>query len=342
MREILILIFPGTNLLDVAGPAQVFTSATEIGASLEPDEGRLYRTTLVSARGGAIETTAGIVLHSRAIGDVEELAVDTLLIAGGHGSQTAAENPELRAWLGRMQPRVRRLGSVCTGAFLLAAAGLAEGRRVATHWAYCDRLSAAYPQLEVERDAIFVEDDGIWSTAGITSGLDLALAMVEADWGRELALMVSRQLVVFLKRPGGQSQFSIPLQAQTVEGPLAKLIKAVAEDPAADHRVEHLAARAHVSPRTLHRLFRDTFGCSPAQWVAEVRLEAARRQLETGAERLERVAEMSGFPSYDAMRRAFVGRLGLAPSTYRDRFSSGSRPAHPALQLGLHGGQASE
>jgi len=149
---------------------------------------------------------------------------------------------------------------------------------------------------------------------------------------------VSRQLVVFLKRSGGQSQFSLPLQAQTVEGPLAALVKSIAEEPAADHRVEQLAARSHVSPRTLYRLFRNAFGCSPAEWVAEMRLEAARRRLENGGERLERVAEVSGFPSYDAMRRAFVARLGVTPCAYRDRFSRGPEPARPALQLGLHGG----
>jgi transcriptional regulator GlxA family with amidase domain len=336
VREIVILIFPGVNILDVAGPAQVFTSAAELQAASQPGSEASYQVRLVSLAGGLIETTSGIELQSRSIESIARGSVDTLLIAGGHGSETAGGDPRVAAWLRAMQPKVRRLGSICTGAFVLALAGLADGRRLATHWAYCERLQAEHPGVAVERDAIFIEDGGIWSSAGITSGLDLALAMVEEDWGRELALLVSRRLVVFLKRSGGQSQFSMPLQAQTAEGPFANLVKWVAENPAADHRVERLAARANVSARTLHRAFRSAFRCTPAEWVVTMRLEAARRRLEGSNELLERVAEKSGFPSGDAMRRSFLRQLGVTPSAYRERFHHPGRPSSPALQLALH------
>jgi transcriptional regulator GlxA family with amidase domain len=334
VREIQILVFPGANLLDVAGPAQVFTSAAELNPQARAAP--CYRVVLVSGQGGLIETTSGVELRSRSIGEVGTEGIDTLLVAGGHGSERAGDDPRITAWLQTMRTRVRRVGSICTGAFVLARAGLADGRRLATHWAYCDRLQARHPAVTVERDAIFIEDGGLWSTAGITSGLDLALAMVEEDWGRELALLVSRQLVVFLKRSGGQSQFSVPLQIQGAEGPLADLVKWVAENPAADHRVETLAERGNFSPRTLHRLFRSRFGRSPADWVAAMRLEAARRRLEGSGERLERVAEKTGFGSADAMRRAFLRHIGVTPSLYRERFRRESGASPPAVQLALH------
>jgi transcriptional regulator GlxA family with amidase domain len=336
MRQIVILVFPGVNLLDVAGPAQVFTSASELHADTYPQVDPLYRVTVASRSGGLVATTSGIELQSRPIGELSNIRIDTLLIAGGHGSEAAGEDDVTAKWLRTASGKVRRLGSICTGAFVLAQAGLARGRRLATHWAYCDRLHEKHPDVAVERDAIFIEDGGLWSSAGITSGLDLALAMVEEDFGRELALMVARRLVVFLKRPGGQSQFSIPLQAQTTQGPLADLVTWVSHNPAGDHRIETLAERTHTSPRTLHRMFQEAFGRSPAQWVTAMRIEAARRKLEETEEPLVVVAANSGLASADSMRRVFVRHLGVSPSDYRERFRRESPSSSIAFQHALH------
>jgi transcriptional regulator GlxA family with amidase domain len=336
MRDVVIFVFPGANLLDVAGPAQVFTSATELHCSANPGELPAYKTAIVSLDGGMVETTSGIQLNSVSIAAFGEWDIDTLLIAGGHGSEAAGGAEEIIHWLHRMRSKVRRIGSICTGAFILAAAGLANGRRLATHWAYCDRLEEQYPGLTVERDAIFVEDSGLWSSAGITSGLDLALAMVEQDYGRELALMVARQLVVFLKRPGGQSQFSVPLQAQSAEGPLAELASWVTRNPAADYRVETLAERSKISPRTLHRLFRETFGRPPAQWIASMRVESARRLLEQSDLTLQEIATRTGLGTADTMRRIFLRQLGITPSDYRDRFRLEVPASSPAVQHAMN------
>ncbi len=204
MRRIVIVVFPGVNLLDVAGPAQVFTTASEMLADSDPNACRAYQIALVSVSGGLVATTSGLEINSDPINAGETETIDTLLISGGDGAEgSGGSDARLLSWLRAVRPKLRRLGSVCTGAFVLANAGLLDGRRAATHWGYCDKLQANFPAIEVERDAIFVEDRGIWSSAGITSGIDLALAMVEEDWGRELALLVSRRLVVFLKRSGG-------------------------------------------------------------------------------------------------------------------------------------------
>jgi transcriptional regulator GlxA family with amidase domain len=335
VRQVVILAFPGVNLLDVAGPAQVFTSAMELRSAEDSQPDPAYRVTLVSVHGGLTKTTSGLEINSVPVSSVDGLPIDTLLIAGGHGSEDAADTEEIVAWLRAVQPRVRRIGSICTGAFVLAAAGLVKGRRLATHWAYCDRLQELHPAVNVERDAIFVEDQGLWSSAGISSGVDLALAMVERDYGRELALMVARRLVVFLKRAGGQSQFSMPLQAQLADGPFAALGAWVTDNPAADHRIEKLAQRVNMSPRTFHRLFKGTFGRSPAQWIKSMRLECARRMLEQSEKTLQEVAATSGLGSADVMRRIFLRQLGVTPSDYRARFYHQPACASPELHYAL-------
>ena len=333
MRKIAIVIFPNVNLLDVAGPAQVFTTARE--QLVEAGEGEGYSVELFSVSGGLIPTTSGLELNSRPLAAMTD-GIDTLLISGGHGAEAAGADTILVAWLNAIRPKIRRLGSICTGAFVLAGAGLLEGKRAATHWAYCDRLQADYPDIEVERDAIFVQDGGIWTSAGITSGMDLALAMLEEDHGRELALLVSRRLVIYLKRSGGQSQFSVPLQAQAAEGPLADLLKWIAQNPGADLRVEQLAARAGVTERTLHRMFLMDLGHTPARWVERARLETARRLLESTSEQLQQVAVKVGFGSADRMRRTFLRELGIGPSTYRERFHRDHPASSPHLQAYLH------
>jgi transcriptional regulator GlxA family with amidase domain len=333
-RRLALVALPGANLLDVAGPAQVFTSASEL---LEESNGRKksYCVEVVSISGGLVETTSGIQLMSQPAKMWGPRKVDTLLISGGIGSENSASNAELATWLNAVRPRVRRIGSICTGAFVLAAAGMLEGRRAATHWAYCDRLQSEYPNVRVERDAIFLLDGGIWTSAGITSGIDLALAMVEEYWGRDLALQVSRRLVLFLKRTGGQAQFSVPLQTQAVEGRLSAVLEEVAINPAGNHGVSQLAALAGVGERTLHRLFRTTTGRTPGDWVEQTRLEAARRSLEESDELLESIASKSGFGLADTMRRAFLRRLGVSPSAYRERFRRRSVPISPALHFAL-------
>jgi transcriptional regulator GlxA family with amidase domain len=325
------LAFPGVNLLDVAGPAQVFTSATELHAAANGQCEPAYHVRLASVDGGLTSTTSGLEIHSEPVSSLEATPMDTLLIAGGHGSETAGADDEVVGWLRAVRPRVRRMGSICTGAFVLAAAGFADGKRLATHWAYCDRLQELHPGINVERDAIFIQDDGLWSSAGISSGVDLALAMVEQDFGRELALMVARRLVVFLQRSGGQSQFSMPLEAQLAEGPLAAVAGWVADNPAADYRIEKLAQRTNISPRTLHRLFRGTFGRTPAQWITSMRVECARRMLEQSEKTLQEVSAASGLGTADAMRRIFLRRLGVTPSDYRARFHH--KPACPSPEL---------
>ena len=221
--NVFIVVYPRVNILDVAGPVQVFTTANESANSgCGPNEAP-YRVNVVAARAGLVETTSGINLGASALPEVVLTDRGTVLVAGGHGAEVAGRDGVLTSWLRSAQPKARRFGCICTGAFVLAGAQMLTGRRVATHWAYCDRLQASNPDLDVERDAIFVEEDGFWSSAGITAGMDLALAMVEQDLGRDIAMEVARRLVVFLKRPGGQSQFSMPLKAQTDRGPLAKL-----------------------------------------------------------------------------------------------------------------------
>ena len=319
--QIGIVVFHEANLIDVAGPAQVFRTAAEqliaIGACDRP----AYEIELLSSAGGNIMTSPGIALVTKSIRAVRPERYDTILVAGGHGAEHAAQDQSLATWLARAGEKARRIGSVCTGAFVLASSGALEGKRAATHWAYCDALQQRYPALTVERDAIFVEDQGVWSSAGVTSGMDLALAMVEADWGRELALLVARRLVIFVKRPGGQSQFSVQLRAQTVEGPLASLLQWMIENPDADLRAGRLAERAGMSLRNFFRAFSDATGQPPAEWIESMRLEHARRLLEQTEASAKEVALRSGFSSEERMRRAFQRQLGVSPADYRARFS---------------------
>ena len=245
---------------------------------------------------------------------------DTIIVTGGRVEDLPFD-PRLVAWLQRSHAMVRRMGSVCTGAFVLARAGLLDGRRAATHWEDCGTLKSWFPAVEVDWDSIFVEDHGVWTSAGVSAGIDMALAMIEEDHGREVALMVARRLVVFLKRPGGQSQFSTPLQSQAAEGPLAPLLAWIVEHPAADLRTEALAERANMSLRNFYRAFDQATGTSPAQWVEQARFEIAKRLLEQTGDRTEQVAVKSGFLNYERLRRTFMRRMGVSPAAYRSRFA---------------------
>jgi transcriptional regulator GlxA family with amidase domain len=312
-RHVAVLTYPGAQALDVVGPLEVFHGAARIAPNA-------YRVELLGLGAEPQPTSSGYALvPQRAYASVRKL--DTLLVAGGSGSRELRHDRRLTTWLSRMAPRCRRIGAVCTGAFVLAAAGLLEGRRVTTHWAAAQALARICPGARVDPDPIFVRDGKLFTSAGVTAGIDLALALVEEDLGRDVAREVARHLVVYLKRPGGQAQFSAPLRAQVEqESPLSDVSQYVVEHPGRDLSVEALARRAGMSPRNFARRFRQATGQTPARYVRSVRLEAARRALEESDAPVEAVAEGSGFGTDESLRRAFVHALGTSPQEYRKTF----------------------
>jgi transcriptional regulator GlxA family with amidase domain len=248
--------------------------------------------------------------------------IDTLIIPGGRGVSAASADPRVTRWTLRLANRSARVASVCSGAFLLAQTGLLDGKRVVTHWARCDELASRYPKLRVETDPIFVREGNIWTSAGVTAGIDLALALVEEDLGRSLALDVARELVVFLKRPGGQSQFSAALSVQKADDRFGELHAWMSTHLAADLSVPTLATRLNMSERTFMRHYKAATGQTPARTVERFRVEAAKRLLGESALPVKRIAARCGFGSEESMRRSFVRVLQIAPQTYRERFSS--------------------
>ncbi len=316
-RRVLIVAFDEVQALDVVGPAEVFSMASRWGMAN-------YDVSLVTPGGASIGTAGGLRLE--ADGDVYSVrgAIDTLVVAGGPGTRAKEKDPEFLAQIAALALRSRRVTSVCTGALVLAAAGLLDGRRATTHWSAYDELDERYPDVTVERDPIFVRDGHITTSAGITTGMDLALALVEEDYGRELALGLARGLVMFMRRPGGQSQFSAQLAAHPAERePLRELQAWIPEHLDEDLSVPALAARAFMSERNFARAFRRETGMTPAAHVEAARVERARTELETTPLPVETIAARCGFGSVETMRRAFHRRLGVAPADYRTRF----RPA---------------
>jgi transcriptional regulator GlxA family with amidase domain len=316
--------FPGANAVDVIGPLEVFASASALatrGSSRPP----AYTTEVVAPVAGPVATQSGIaVVAQRALGAVRG-GVDTLLVAGGLGTRTALDDRTLIGGIRRLAPRVRRLGSVCSGSFLLAEAGLLDGRRATTHWMWCDSLAQRYPRVRVDPDPIFVRDGNVWTSAGVTAGMDLALALVEDDLGREIALHTARQMVLFLRRPGGQSQFSAQLATQAADRqPLRELQAWVVDHPEADCSVPALAQRVAMSPRNFARVFLRQIGLTPAQYVEKVRVEAARRRLEDSTDGVDAIAALCGFGTAETMRRTFLRHVRVAPSDYRTRFRAAS------------------
>jgi transcriptional regulator GlxA family with amidase domain len=313
-RRIVVVAFERAQLLDIAGPAQVFATAAELGGD--------YAVTVVSPHGGVITTSSGIGIATAPLSAAGR-PIDTVVVAGGPGVRRALGNRALVARLKQWSTRARRMCAVCSGAFLLAEAGLLDGKRAATHWSACRELQERYPTVRVEPDPIFIRDGTIWTSAGITAGIDLALALVEADLGHDAAMQVARWLVVFLKRPGGQSQFSATLSAQAAaDDGLGALHGWMAAHLDADLRVERLAARAGMSPRTFARVYAAKRGTTPAKTVERLRVEAARRALEDGGAPVKLIAHRCGFGDHERMRRAFVRQLGVSPSEYRQRFAS--------------------
>ncbi len=276
-----------------------------------------------------VRTTSGLAITPDGdLRDQDQAAPpDLLIVPGGEGARR--RDPDLVAWIRDGAPRARRVASVCTGAFVLAAAGLLDGRRATTHWSRCEVLRDQYPAVEVDPDPIFVRDGTVATSAGITAGIDLALALVEDDLGRDEALAVARALVVFLRRPGNQAQFSAQLSAQVASrAPLRDVQQWIAEHPAGDLSVEALAEKASLSPRHFARAFAAEVGMPPGRYVERTRLEAARRHLEDSAEGIEQTARACGYRTPEAMRRAFIEALGVSPAEYRRRFRPISKEHH--------------
>ena len=317
VRVIDVLAFPAVQLLDITGPVQVFASANDLvaGAGGPPP----YEFRVVAEGGEGVTASAGLTLAAAPLTPIGE-SLDTLLVPGGEGAEAAAADPVLVDWVRERAREARRVASVCTGAFLLAAAGLLNGRRAATHWKYCAELAQRFPAVRVEPDPIFICDGSVWTSAGVTAGIDLALALVEEDLGRSVALAVARYLVVFLKRPGGQAQFSEALALQTAEDKFGALHDWVNRHLANSLSLSVLADQAGMSERSFSRRYAEATGQTPARAVERLRVEAARRLLSESRLPVKRIAQRCGFGSEETMRRSFLRLLTVTPQDYRARF----------------------
>ena len=358
-RRITLVAYPDVQALDVVGPHEVFSLANRF--TLDPGAARMDRgsgaspptrprvpavapyevevVACVPARDAgrsSVASSGGLTIgldRTIVAGAVTEVdrTIDTLMVVGGQGTIDAARDPALLRWVAAVAPVCRRVTAVCSGTFVLAASGILDGHRVTTHWSECDLLQRLYPDLVVEPDPIFVRDGSIATSAGITAGMDLALALVEEDLGREVALAVSRWLVMFVQRPGGQSQFSSQLAAQVADrAPLRDLQGWIADHPDGDCSVAALASRVAMSPRHFARVFRDEVGITPAQYVEDVRVELVRRLLETTDRSIEQLARDAGFGTVETLQRAFRRAVNTTPTEYRRHFRRGS-PAPPPL-----------
>ncbi|MCE4226617.1 helix-turn-helix domain-containing protein [Methylobacterium sp. C25] len=328
-RNVCIVVYPGVASYDVAGPVQALR-ATGLGT---------YAVTLASVSGGLVESDCpGVAFGSVPAASVGDL-IDTLIIPGGNAALEAIEDPALIEWVATLARRATRVACVCTGAFLAAKADLLVTRRAATHWRFCDELERRFPHIKADRDRIWIKDGRIWTSAGISAGVDLTLALIEEDLGIETALEAARELVVFFKRPGGQSQFSTLLSGQIADtkGPVRKLLAWIADNLAADLRAESLAERAGMSLRTLTRTCVAGTGMAPAKLVETLRVQAAREAIERSDTNLERIAGRYGFGDQQRMRRAFVRHLNATPNEIRSRFGRASVGGECASGTADHG-----
>ncbi|WP_030902811.1 GlxA family transcriptional regulator [Streptomyces sp. NRRL F-5126] len=316
MRHVVFVVFEGFQPLDLTGPHEVFAHAHVLAGG--------YRLQVVAPRAGPVRSCSGLpMLAEYGVLDLAPDGIDTLVVVGGRGVDHARENADLVDWVRAAATTARRVTSVCSGALLLAATGLLEGRRVTTHWERETQLRRECPAIHVDCDPIFVRDGRFWTSAGVTAGIDLALALVDDDHGRGVALDVARELVMFLRRPGSQSQFSVPLwTTQPESDPIRTVVEAVHADPGADHTIAALADRAGWSTRHLQRRFPAELGIGATRYVEQVRVEAACRALTESDEPIEALARRLGFGSAETLRRAFHRRLGVSPSEYRDRFAT--------------------
>jgi transcriptional regulator GlxA family with amidase domain len=315
-RKVALVGYPGAQSLDIVGPLEVFSMANRYG---DPEG---YEVILASLDGGTIVCNSGLELAgSAALADLPG-DLDTILVAGGtEDALRRAADERLFDWLKQRTLATRRIGSVCSGALVLAAAGVLDGRRATTHWGFCDAMRSFRPAVRLEPDAIFVADPPFYTSAGVTAGIDLCLSLVEADQGPQVALAIARNLVLFMRRPGGQTQYSAGLNVQAAATPrLRQLIADVSADPSGDLSVPELAARAAMSERTFSRVFQKETGVGPAAFVEMARVNRAKALLETSDWPLARVAERAGFGSVEALHRAFNKRVGATPGEYRHRF----------------------
>jgi transcriptional regulator GlxA family with amidase domain len=318
VRVIDVLTYPAVQLLDVTGPLQVFASANDHVTS---NGGAPPYVVRVVAQGGqGVTASARLALAAEPLPPVGD-AVDTLLVAGGEGAEVAAEDPAVVDWVRERAVYARRVASVCTGAFVLAAAGVLDGRRAATHWMYAAKLAQRFPAVRVESDPIFVRDGSVWTSAGVTAGIDLALALVEEDLGRSVALAVARYLVVFLKRPGGQAQFSTALSLQTADDKFGTLHDWINGHLGGDLSLSVLADQAGMSERSFSRHYANATGLTPARAIERLRVEGARRLLSETRLPVKRISQRCGFGSEETMRRSFLRLLAATPQDYRARFS---------------------
>lgn len=321
-KTIAMIGYPGAQVLDIAGPLEMFDGANTIakidrGATTPP-----YRTVLLARKEGRLEMSGGLSLHAHhSFLDFED-DIDTLMVSGGDTTPQAMADEDLLTFILVNAKRARRVVSICSGAFLLAKAGLLKDRRATTHWAACRSFARMFPDTTLESDALFIRDDNVWTSAGVTAGMDLSLALIAEDFGRDLSLAVARKNVMFMMRPGGQSQFSAHLVAQSAETPvLTDLLTWVMENLDADLSVPNLAARVHMSERTFLRRFFEEVQTTPAKFVELARLDAARRALEVSGRPLNTIAGQFGFRSQETLRRVFQKHLGISPQDYRSRFS---------------------
>jgi len=321
-RRITLLAFEDVQALDVVGPLEVFAQANRFAAECGAAGMPAYEIEIVAAHAGALRTSAGFSLVA-ARGLAEHPGgINTLLVAGGAGVHRAAADPQILAWLRAQAPHCRRVGSICTGTFVLAAAGLLDGRRATTHWRSCALFAERHPQVRLEPDAIAVRDGNVYSSAGVTAGMDLALALVEEDGGRHLPLAIARNLVLYLRRSGGQSQYSAHLAGAAARTPPIQAVQGwILANLTQPITVPALAERAGMSPRNFARVFAADLGLPPGQFVERARVDQARRLLCAEDTAIEGVAGRAGFPTAEAMRRAFLRHLGVTPRDYRARFS---------------------
>lgn len=316
-RSIVIVAFDGVQALDVTGPHEVFAGADALVTHQGRGDG--YRIEVAARSAGEVRTESGLGLHANGLADVSP-TIDTLIIPGGNGVEQASQDLELVEWLTRQRPR--RVATVCSGPFLAAAAGLISGRRVTTHWARARQLAARHPDLDVDADPVYIRDGHVWSSAGVTAGIDLALALVREDLGAETAQAIARWLVMFLHRPASQSQFAAPVWIKRADDDGVRRAQELIDGrPDDDHRVGRLASRVAMSERHFQRRFVQQVGMTPGRYVAEIRYEAARRALEESNDPVGVIAARTGFGTAESMRRAFIQRLGTSPDGYRRRFS---------------------
>ncbi|MEU2630885.1 MULTISPECIES: GlxA family transcriptional regulator [Kitasatospora] len=317
-RRVVVVVYPGAQALDITGPIEVFDTANR----RRPGEEGEYRIEIVSPRAPRVRTSTGIVIEAEPLGTGEG-PIDTLVVPGGWSLPEALADRELVSWIGRAAGRSRRVVSVCGGAFLLAEAGLLNGRRATTHWAFCDELARRYPEVAVDPDPIFVWDGTYATSAGVASGIDLALALVEADHGASFALEVARFLVLFFKRNGGQSQFSTILEAQLADRPPIRAAQEwILENLEQPLPVPEVAQRANMSVRNFARVFRREVGTPPGQYIEQMRIARARKLLESTELPVGQIARRCGFASAETFFRSFGRTLELTPNEYRRRFQA--------------------